>query len=70
MANSIKRTKTGKGWTLMGTYRTELFALRKAKSRSHAFSDVAVVTGKTHPRIQIMGQPKTPSTTVHRVWVK
>lgn len=63
MAKKVRRKKTGAGWSRMGQYKHEDFALRKAESRKHAFNEIAVVRG-------VMGQAFKKPTEVFRVWIK
>lgn len=66
----VENKKTGKGWTRSGQF----FNAGKAtqlgiKMESKGFR-VAIQKGLSNPRVQINGQPKTPSKRIYRVWVK
>jgi len=63
MAKQVKRRKIGSGWSRMGQYPHEAFALRKAESRKHAFNDIAVVKGT-------IGRAWNKPKEVFRVFVK
>lgn len=66
----VENKKTGKGWIRSGQFYDATKAAQLGMKMESKGFRVAIQKGLQNPRVQIMGQPKTPSKRIFRVWVK